>query len=111
MLNTMYDLKFKDYIKKYKNVNKEEWITLYQRKKENDIESNVKNDIFTFCAMIDVPDIKETNYLKDFSWGFTPYSFGTIDFGTQGVAAGAGCPRITGDSCPRFAENGVHRQF
>lgn len=27
------------------------------------------------------------------------------------VTAGAGCPRITGDSCPRFAENGVHRQF
>ena len=87
MLNTMYDLKFKDYIKKYKNINKEEWITLYQRKKENDIESNVKNDIFTFCAMIDVPDIKETNYLKDFSWGFTPYSFGTIDFGTQGFGS------------------------
>ena len=34
--------------------------------------------------MIDIPDIKETNYLKDFNWRFTPYSFGTIDFGTQG---------------------------
>ena len=87
MLNTMYDLKFKDYIKKYININKEEWITLYQRKKEYDIKENIKNDIFTFCAMIDVPDIKETNYLKDFSWGFTPYSFGTIDFGTQGFGS------------------------
>ena len=27
------------------------------------------------------------------------------------VTAGAGCPRIAGDPCPRFAENSVHRQF
>ena len=45
----MYDILFKDYIDKYKNINHEDWIVLYDK---NEVQ-NQENDIFTFCALID----------------------------------------------------------
>ena len=42
----MYDILFKDYIDKYKKINREEWIVLYDK---NEVQ-NLENDVFTFTS-------------------------------------------------------------
>jgi len=76
----MYDIFFNDYIKKYKNINSEDWITIYEK---NKVE-NKENDIFTFCAMINKDKAYENDYMNKFDWGFATDSFGRAGFGTFG---------------------------
>lgn len=76
----MYDILFKDYIDKYKNINHEDWIVLYDK---NEVQ-NQENDIFTFCALIDRDKIYDDNYMKKYDWGFATDSFGKAQFGTFG---------------------------
>lgn len=76
----MYDILFKDYINKYKNINHEDWIVLYDK---NEVQ-NQENDIFTFCALIDRNKIYDDNYMKKYDWGFATDSFGKAQFGTFG---------------------------
>ena len=77
----MYDYKFNDYIELYKNLNSEDWITLY----EENTQRNWENDIFTFCALTDKEYIDNTRYLENFEWEFAPDSFGKAGFGTYGT--------------------------
>lgn len=77
----MYDFKFNDYIELYKNLNNNDWITLYE---ENE-QKNWENDIFTFCAITDQESINENQYLENYEWGFAPDSFGKAGFGTYGT--------------------------
>lgn len=77
----MYDYKFNDYIELYKNLNSEDWITLY----EENTQRNWENDIFTFCALTDKEYIDNTQYLENFEWEFAPDSFGKAGFGTYGT--------------------------
>jgi len=77
----MYDYKFSDYIELYKNLNGEDWITLY----EENTQRNWENDIFTFCALTDKEFIDNTQYLENFEWEFAPDSFGKAGFGTYGT--------------------------
>ena len=58
----MYDILFKDYIDKYKKINREEWIVLYDK---NEVQ-NLENDVFTFCALIDKEKVYENDYLNKF---------------------------------------------
>lgn len=74
----MYSATFEDYIELYKNINTEEWITIFEENEEKKYE----NDIFTFCALADVDKINEGEYLKNFEWGFSTDSFGKSGFGT-----------------------------
>lgn len=76
----MYDILFKDYIDKYKKINREEWIVLYDK---NEVQ-NLENDVFTFCALIDKEKVYENDYLNKFEWGFATDSFGRAGFGTFG---------------------------
>lgn len=76
----MYDILFKDYIDKYKKINSEEWIVLYDK---NEVQ-NLENDVFTFCALIDKEKVYENDYLNKFEWGFATDSFGRAGFGTFG---------------------------
>ena len=76
----MYDILFKDYIDKYKKINREEWIVLYDK---NEVQ-NLENDVFTFCALIDKEKVYENDYLNKFEWGFATDSFGRVGFGTFG---------------------------
>lgn len=73
----MYDITFKDYIKLYSDINNQVWITLF----EENPEKNYKNDIFTFCALMDVDKVNENGYLKKYDWGFSTNSFGKSGFG------------------------------
>lgn len=73
----MYDIKFKDYIDLYKNIDSYEWITLFE-KNEN---KNYENDIFTFCALLDKDMLGQENYMDKFDWGFSTDSFGKAVFG------------------------------
>ncbi len=76
----MYDILFKDYIDKYKKINCEEWIVLYDK---NEVK-NLENDVFTFCALIDKEKVYENNYLNKSEWGFATGSFGKVGFGMFG---------------------------
>lgn len=75
----MYDENFKDYINLYKNINSEEWVTLFE-KNEN---KNYENDIFTFCALLDKNILEQDDYMKKFDWGFLTDSFGKATFGKR----------------------------
>ncbi|MDD4370151.1 MAG: hypothetical protein PHD56_03590 [Anaerostipes sp.] len=82
----MYDIEFNDYIEKYKNINSEEWIILYDKNEKK----NLENDIFTFCALINVEDLKKNEYMKKYDWGFSTDSFGRAGFGTYSWGDGSG---------------------
>lgn len=74
----MYDVKFNDYIEKYKNINNEKkWITIYEENKKDE------NDIFTFCALIDKEKVNEDKYMKKYEWGFQVNSFGKSGYGKE----------------------------
>lgn len=77
----MTDILFKDYINLYKTIDKGEWIVLYE-KNEN---QNLENDVFTFCALIDKDEVNNDDYMKKFDWGFATDSFGRSGFGTYGL--------------------------
>ena len=87
----MYDYKFSDYIELYKNLNGEDWITLY----EENTQRNWENDIFTFCALAlgifiyylyklqilikkDLLSSFIRNYLPDILWMISFYSISVI---------------------------------
>lgn len=74
----MIDIYFKDYIEKYKNINNDDWIILYE---QNEVR-NLENDIFTFCALIDKEKIHDNDYMNKYDWGFATDSFGKAGFGT-----------------------------
>lgn len=76
----MYDVSFKDFIEKYTSVKGDEWVVLY----DQNIERNLENDVFTFCAMIPQEKIRENNYMEKCEWGFSTDSFGKAGFGTYG---------------------------
>ena len=76
----MYDIAFKDYIEKYKMINHQDWIVIYDK---NNVK-NFENDVFTFCALIDKNKISENDYMKKCDWGFTVDSFGKSGFGSFG---------------------------
>lgn len=76
----MEDIYFDDYIQKYKNINNDEWIVIY----DENIEKDYENDVFTFCALLDKNKVYENDYLNDFEWGFSCDSFGKGGFGTYG---------------------------
>lgn len=71
-----YNYQFNDYIDYYKNIAKHDWITLFQ---DNELK-NYENDIFTFCALLDVKNLSQ-EYLDKFDWGFATDSFGKSTFG------------------------------
>ena len=65
---------FEDYINRYINIEKEDWIPLYE---EDEITINgIKNDIFGLSALINNDEQSISNYLKDYEWGFSPNTFG-----------------------------------
>jgi len=76
----MQDIYFNDYIEKYKKINNDEWIVIYDKNSE----SNYENDVFTFCALLDKNKVYENDYLNDYEWGFSTDSFGKGGFGTYG---------------------------
>jgi len=76
----MYDILFNDYIEKYKKINREEWIVLYDK---NEVQ-NLENDVFTFCALIDKEKVFENDYMNKYDWEFATDSFGKAEFGTFG---------------------------
>lgn len=67
-------LKFEDYLSVYKDIVSQEWTTLYENEKAT--KNGVKNDIFTFCALLDNDDDYIKDSLRNFEWGFSPNSFG-----------------------------------
>lgn len=67
-------LKFEDYITNYKNMNSNEWTTLYENVKST--SNGIKHDIFAFCALVNDDEEFIKEYLNDFEWGFSPDSFG-----------------------------------
>lgn len=76
----MYDIQFRDYIEKYKEVDNSDWITLYEKSKKIFSE----NDIFTFCALMDKNKISGKDYLNEPNWNFASDSFGKSTFGSSG---------------------------
>lgn len=71
-----YDYMFKDYVQYYIDIQNHDWITIF----EDNETKNYENDIFTFCAMIDVNKI-DSEYLSKFDWGFSTDSFGKASYG------------------------------
>lgn len=76
----MYDILFNDYIEKYKKINREDWIVIYDKNEVQDLE----NDVFTFCALIDKEKVYENDYMNKYDWEFATDSFGKAGFGTFG---------------------------
>lgn len=70
---------FEDYMDKYLNIDKDDWITLYEEFK-SDIGDSLRSDIFGYSALIpnDNKFIKE--YLEDYEWGFSTNTFGKSYF-------------------------------
>ena len=71
---------FRDYIKLYREINKSEWITIF----EENATKNYDNDIFTFCAMFKGTNKELKNYLSKYDWGFRTNSFGKSTFTQYG---------------------------
>ncbi len=67
-------IKFEDYISIYSDILSRDWVTLYEH--GNEITNEIKNDIFTFCALLDNDEQYIKDYLRNFNWGFSPNSFG-----------------------------------
>jgi hypothetical protein len=67
---------FEDCIYKYINIEKEDWIPIYEEIDTKDSSNDMKSDIFGFSALIPNEAKLITEYLGDYEWGFTPNSFG-----------------------------------
>lgn len=70
------DYLFNDYVELYSEIDKREWITVFE---ENETK-NYDNDIFTFCAMFKGSDEELRNYTSRCDWGFSTESFGKSTF-------------------------------
>lgn len=77
-VESMDYLKFEDYISLYRDMNSNEWTTLFESFKSTG--GDIKHDIFTFCALLDNDERFISEYLRDFEWGFSPDSFGRSFF-------------------------------
>jgi hypothetical protein len=58
----------------YQDILSQEWSTFYENEKTT--KNGVKNDIFTFYALLDNDDDYIKDSLRTFEWGFSPNSFG-----------------------------------
>lgn len=67
-------IKFEDYIGTYADIVSQDWITIYEH--GNETINGIRNDVFTFCALIANNDRYIRNHLQNFEWGFSPNSFG-----------------------------------
>lgn len=65
---------FEDYINKYINLDKEDWLPLYEE--DATIINGIKTDIFGFSALIENDEQGIRDYLKEYEWGFSPSTFG-----------------------------------
>lgn len=94
----MYDILFNDYIEKYKKINREDWIVIYDKNEVQDLE----NDVFTFCALIDKEKVYENDYMNKYDWEFATDSFGKAGFGTFGWGDTEELFFNDGTSCEEF---------
>lgn len=94
----MYDILFNDYIEKYKKINHEDWIVIYDKNEVQDLE----NDVFTFCALIDKEKVYENDYMNKYDWEFATDSFGKAGFGTFGWGDTEELFFNDGTSCEEF---------
>lgn len=69
---------FEDYKSKYLNINSESWIPLFESFKGE--ETNVRDDIFSFCALIDNKKEAIAECLSNENWDFSVDSFGKSSF-------------------------------
>lgn len=70
------DYTFEDFIDLYKNLDSDEWITVF----EENSTKNYENDIFTFCAMVRASKKELEEYLSTHEWRFGIDSFGKSTF-------------------------------
>jgi hypothetical protein len=66
---------FEDYINKYLNIDKEDWIPIYEELEDNNVD-DLKSDIFGYSALIPNDNKFINEYLKDYEWGFSTNTFG-----------------------------------
>lgn len=74
-------IKFQDFSNKYKNIENEEWITIFEQYKY--IDNSIKHDLYTFSVLIDNDEKSIDKSLSEFTWGFSIDNFGKSYFGKR----------------------------
>lgn len=74
-------IEFKDYIYKYSNIEKEQWVTIFKQEKNS--KDNIENDLYTFSVLTDNNENNINKILENDSWGFSIDNFGKSYFGKR----------------------------